>query len=170
MKEKYIVKGHYFDFAIAIIVIICVHFCYPKYPFSLNERNQDVLLSILSSNISLIGFGAAALTIIMTFRANYLSNNKAKKPTNFLEFLVLGKSYFKISKVFKSVLIEFVISYSIIYICFLLPFFYSHPIRILYLIIFGIICLVSPCIRILYTLFNLMDMENKPFEDNGDSK
>lgn len=170
MKEKYILKGHYFDFAIAIIIIICVHFFYPKYPFPLNERNQDVLLSILSSNISLIGFGAAALTIIMTFRANYLSKNDGKKPTNFLEFLVLGKSYFKISRVFKSVLIEFVISYAVIYVCFLLPFFYSHPIRILYLIIFGIICLVSPCVRILYTLFNLMDMENKPFEDESESR
>ena len=167
MKEKYIVKGHYFDFVIAIIIIVFVNFYYLKNPFPLNDRNQDVLLSILSSNISLIGFGAAALTIIMTFRANYLSKNDEKKPTNFLEFLVLGKSYFKISKVFKSVLMEFVISYAVLYICFLLPAVYSHPIRILYLIIFGIICIVSPCIRILYTLFNLMDMENKPFEDNG---
>lgn len=170
MKENYIIKGHYFDFFVAILIIVFIHFYYPKYPFVLNEKNQDVLLSILSSNISLIGFGAAALTIIMTFRANYLSKNESKKPTNFLEFLVLGKSYFKISKVFKSILIEFVFSYAIIYVCFLLPCVYLHPIRILYLIIFGIVCLVSPCIRILYTLFNLMDMENKPFEDNGTIK
>jgi hypothetical protein len=167
MKENYIVKGHYFDFAIAIVLMIFIHFYYPKYPFPLNEKNQDVLLSILSSNISLIGFGAAALTIIITFRANYLSKNAGKKPSNFLEFLVLGKSYFKISKIFKSILIEFVISYAVLYSCFLLPFIYLHPIRILYLIIFGIVCLVSPCIRILYTLFNLLDMENKPFEDDG---
>ena len=164
--KKYLINGHYFDFVLSIIIIITLHYIYKSHHFIFNEKYQDILSNLISGTISLTGFGLAALTIIITFRANYFSkNDDLKKPSNFLEFMIIGKSYIKISKIFKNTLIQFIISISIMYLGWVIPIIYENPLHILYLIIFGLICLIGPCMRILYTLFGLLNLENHSFSE-----
>ncbi|QKG57023.1 hypothetical protein GKZ68_10520 [Hymenobacter sp. BRD128] len=146
------------DIAISIVIVGVLHFWAGRLPLSSFERGS-VISSLAGTAVSLAGFILAALTIIVTFRANVASKGIMESMSG-MEIIFNGPAYRDIVGVFKGAIIGLVICTLVLYLGMI--FGANLPLRWISLLsVVGLIEIILSITRCLYILFRVVEIDFK---------
>ena len=153
------------DAVLSILVLFAIYRNKKYFKFVGIESNIDnILSSVIDTNVSFSGFILACLTIIVSFKAN-IKVKHVREAENALELLLLSKNnYKKIVSAFRDAIVELVFALSLQYI-FWLPIFGLKASHLVFVSLFGIQIIFFTLIRTLYLLFRIVFQEFKSDED-----
>jgi hypothetical protein len=156
-KVFYFEYGILFDTLIIAGLLICNVQIYPFLSsLKCREDIKDITNTFISTCVSIGGFSLAALTIIITIRSNVMAKVDTK-PTNALESLFQSTAYFRITRIFKHMILEQVISALALFITWLY-FGYKSSVH-LHALLFSSYILTTTISRLLYILFFVIETE-----------
>lgn len=172
MKSLKLLKVIFFEYGIFVDIPIIVLFAFFQNKVSsflliLSNREdiKDITNTFIGTCVSIGGFSLAALTIIITIRSNVMAKVDTK-PVNALESLFQSTAYFKITRIFKHIILEQVVSALALFITWLY-FGYKSNIHFCVLLICSYILSVT-IFRLLYILFFVIETEKIKKEPRPD--
>lgn len=160
LTDKYLIAPIFFDVLIGILLSLILYF---KPVLQLSKEViaslNDIHASLIDTSISLAGFILAALTIIVTFKANISYKSKPlEEAATGMELLFSSKLYLKIVNVFKWAIIELVFNAILLY---LFGIFSANFISFIYLAValIGLMAVFGSIFRCMYVMFAVINIE-----------
>jgi len=155
----------YYDNAIFVDVFIITSACFlsfysPLFILVINKKESqiDLLSNLIGTNVSLAGFMLAALTIIVTFKAN-INVKRIEDSKHALELILSTSHYKKIVNVFRTAILEL----SILFLLLLSIWVFADEISVSTLFTINCSAIFTTSIAILrslYILFKILSLEN----------
>jgi hypothetical protein len=159
LADFYLAKPIIIDLAIVATVLTFWHNS-PLFMLPIPEKLSqiNILSSLISTSVSLAGFMLAALTIIVTFKSN-LHAKGVNEAENALELIFSSKHYSTIVKIFKTGIIELIISFAMLYTVWVTSD--GFGVQIIHKFnAAGIFIILTTISRSLYILFEILSLEN----------
>lgn len=147
------------DLIIVLLLCVLLHFTPDIFPI----HNSDITTlqgSLASTAVSLAGFIIAALTIIVTFKAN-IESKKVDQSVDGMDLLFNSNNYTRIVKVFQFAIIELVFCFAMMHTAMFFSDNFS-PRHNLLLALSTLSFLLLALLRCLYVLFSVLDVESQP--------
>nr|WP_121272490.1 hypothetical protein [Pedobacter schmidteae] len=145
-----------------LLSVVLIFFLDKKELLLIPENNilQTIYSNTISTSVSIIGFGLAVLTIIVTFKTNIkakLSDEDFEK-LNGLELILSSSHYKSIVRLFRKVLYEVTFIFIILNIFFVFQnnFIYNN---LFYILIYSIISISFALLRTLIVLFKILNLD-----------
>ncbi len=147
------------DAIICILGVLGLHHYADMLPIATDNLN-GIQSSLASTAVSLAGFIIAALTIIVTFKAN-IEAKKINDSTNGMELLFNSDNYGRIVHVFQFAIIELVAAFAVMHAAMFVTGLFSprHNLLLAGVVLTLIILSLSRC---LYVLFNVLTLDANP--------
>lgn len=149
------------DLVVAGLVCLLLHYQAERLPIA-NSDITALQSSLASTAVSLAGFIIAALTIIVTFKAN-IESKKLDQSANGMELLFNSGNYTRIVRVFQVAIIELVICFGIMHTA----MFFNNSFTIRHSLLLALVVLIFillALLRCLYVLFSVLNVEAQPKE------
>lgn len=146
------------DFMVCVLIYIGLHYNAVRVPIATNDLSS-IQGSLASTAVSLAGFIIAALTIIVTFKANI--TKKLEESINGMELLFNSNNYGRIVNVFQLAIIELVAAFAVMHSAMFVSGMFTPRHNLLLAILVLALILLS-LTRCLYVLFNVLTLEADP--------
>ncbi len=147
-----------YDVVISLCIVAVLHYWAERIPLTSFDRGS-IISSLAGTAVSLAGFILAALTIIVTFRANVVSKGVTESSSG-MEIIFNGPAYREIVAVFKGAIIGLIVCTSILYLGML--FGADLPPRWINLLnVVGLIEIIFSITRCLFVLFKVVELDFK---------
>ncbi len=156
--DLYLRNPLFWDFLIVLVIIIFSSL-FSVLPFVISDKlNQISAISyLIASCVSLAGFSLAALTVIVTVRANIRARN-ISEADNALDFILSSKHYPGIVQVFKNSIVEFIIIFISLF-CFWGISDSLSAIGLNRVFVGGLVATTLNVSRSMHILFSVLDLE-----------
>jgi len=145
---------------VSLLWLSKVFVSYCCYEFLNESDTLNLISNIIGTCVSLAGFILAALTIIVTFRAN-VKNKRIEEAENAMDLILSSHHYEEIVKVFQSAIIEFLLIVFVLYFFWLLSKTLFVGSTYTLMIVSALFCVVSTIFRSLYVMFTILKLEKK---------
>ena len=147
-----------YDVVISLLLVIGLHHWAERIPLASFDRGS-IISSLAGTAVSLAGFILAALTIIVTFRANVASKGVMESSSG-MEIVFNGPAYREIVSVFKGAIVGLTICTLVLYTAML--FGANLPPRWINLLnVVGLSEIILAITRCLFVLFKVVEMDIK---------
>jgi len=158
------------DIFIGIIIIITLKFTVGN-DFSKEtlDNLQSLQTNLIDTSVSLAGFILAALTIIVTFKANYDSKKRPEDATSGMELFFSSKIYYDVVGVYKWAIAELIFNFIMLY-AFNIWFDYFINLAHFSVVLIGLLIIVVALIRCMYIMFLVIDIEANKKKDEEKQK
>ncbi|RZJ95279.1 MAG: hypothetical protein EOO60_00960 [Hymenobacter sp.] len=157
--DIYLAHPIIFDLIACIMLCVGLHYGASSVPISSSDLG-GIQSSLASTAVSLAGFIIAALTIIVTFKAN-ITAKKLEDSVNGMELLFNSNNYGRIVNVFQFAIIELVAAFAVMHGAMFVSAMFTLRHNLLLAIIVLALILLS-LTRCLYVLFNVLTLEADP--------
>lgn len=151
------------DTIVCLLVFLGLHYYAGRLPIASDNLN-GIQSSLASTAVSLAGFIIAALTIIVTFKAN-IQAKKVDESVNGMELLFNSDNYGRIVHVFQFAIIELVTGFAVMHAAMFITDMFSprHNLLLAAAVLTIIILSLSRC---LYVLFNVLTLDANPLNNS----
>ena len=157
LLDWYLEFPKFWDAVFIALVLLLLHFKAELLPLK-NSDLPSLQNSLIGTAVSLAGFIIAALTIIVTFRAN-IAVKKMDDSANGMELLFNSHNYGKVVSVFKGAITELVAGFILLY----LAQFAEAALTQRHGLLISVAVLISVAlatIRCLFVLFSVLGVES----------
>lgn len=150
LLDYYLDYPKFWDCVVIGLVVALLHWKASLLPLAVSDLSS-LQNGLIGTAVSLAGFIIAALTIIVTFRAN-IAVKKMDDSANGMELLFNSRNYSKVVSVFKGAIIELVIGFVVVYLSILAEAALTvrHSILIAIALLIGITLSTLRCLFVLY--------------------
>ncbi len=161
LLDCYLAFPKFWDCVVIALVTGLLHWKAEILPLAVSDL-ASLQNGLIGTAVSLAGFIIAALTIIVTFRAN-IAVKKMDDSANGMELLFNSQNYGRIVSVFKGAILELVIGFVVVYLSILAEKALAprHSILIAIALLIGI---TLSTLRCLFVLYSVLDVESSPSE------
>jgi glycerol uptake facilitator-like aquaporin len=156
LLDYYLAYPKFWDCVAIVLITGLLHWKANLFPLDVSDLSS-LQNGLIGTAVSLAGFIIAALTIIVTFRAN-IAVKKMDDSANGMELLFNSKNYSRIVNVFKGAILELVLGFVAVYLSILAEKALTprHSILIAIALLVGI---TLSTLRCLFVLYNVLDLE-----------
>jgi len=147
------------DAFVCVLGLLGLHYYAVKLPIASDNLN-GIQSSLASTAVSLAGFIIAALTIIVTFKANIQAKN-IDNSVNGMELLFNSDNYGRIVHVFQFAIVELVAAFAVMHAAMFVTEMFS-PRHNLLLAVVVLTLIILSLARCLYVLFNVLTLDANP--------
>lgn len=145
------------DIILSILIVLCnLYFPLIRIKIKENDSMSEYLSNLIGTSVSLSGFILAALTIVVTFKANVSTKELKANP---IDYLFTPKNYNKIVSVYKYSIIELVIVFIVLYVLWLNSILFSTIVYYNVLVV-STVLIFTATIRSLSVLFTILNVDS----------
>jgi len=156
IKIIFIEKGLAVDIPVSIAIFWIINMKQLFISQVFRDDLKDITNSLISTFVSISGFSLAALTIIITIRANIIGKADLK-PRNAMETLFSSAHYFLVTDIFKQIIIIQSASALILYISWIVC--RLDTLHHFSFIVISCYTLLTSVLRLFFILFKILGLE-----------